>query len=437
MTWAVRLHSITAVPAAFLEELGYEGLETEISGHCDDSRRSLPDCDWLKDWQFYFTERAFGHTAQRQSRHTETPSIALYTTGRQNQWIYVGLLLTMRSSTGVGNRLCTWSAAPVQTVRGVSKAISNCQERANPRWKGNHSLLVNNCPARTVDQSFAVRKNRIHFNHGNLSHHNRPTTINQHHHPHSTPVQRNMSLAGRVIIITGGSNGIGKACVERFGRDGASVVINYYSDEAGANALVSSIGKDRAVAVKADAGTMDGITKLIDETVEKFGHIDVVMANAAMMMMRNVENTTEKDFDSMFNLNVKGPYFLAQKAVPHIRDGGSIIFVSTGICHHSLVLPDYLLYASTKGAIEQMTRVMSKGLAAKGITVNAVGPGPTATELFFKGKSEAQIDALKKMSPFGRFGKPAEVANMVAFLAGPDSRWVSGQTYLVNGGTMV
>ncbi|OAQ99947.1 hypothetical protein LLEC1_00860 [Akanthomyces lecanii] len=246
-----------------------------------------------------------------------------------------------------------------------------------------------------------------------------------------------MSLAGRVIIITGGSNGIGKACVERLGRDGASVVVNYYSDEAGANALVSSIGQDRALAVQADAGTMDGITKIIDETVKKFGHIDVVMANAAMMMMRNVENTTEEDFDNMFKLNVKGPFFLAQKAAPHIRDGGSIIFVSTGICHHSSVLPDYLLYASTKGAIEQMTRVMAKGLAAKGITVNAVGPGPTATELFYKGKSEAQIDALKKMNPFGRFGEPAEIAGMVAFLAGPDSRWVSGQTYLVNGGTMV
>lgn len=121
-----------------------------------------------------------------------------------------------------------------------------------------------------------------------------------------------MSHAGRVVIVTGGSNGIGKACVERLGRDGASVVINYYSDEAAANALVTSIGSDRALAVQADVGTMDGITKLIDETVKKFGHIDVVMANAAMMMMRNVENTTEEDFDKMFTLNVKGPYFLAQ-----------------------------------------------------------------------------------------------------------------------------
>ncbi len=130
-----------------------------------------------------------------------------------------------------------------------------------------------------------------------------------------------MSLAGRVIIITGGSNGIGKACVERLGRDGASVVVNYYSDEAGANALVSSIGEDRALAVQADASTMDGITKIIDEAVKKFGHIDVVMANAAMMMMRNVENTTEDDFDNMFKLNVKGPYFLAQ-VITSNRDAG-------------------------------------------------------------------------------------------------------------------
>ncbi len=140
---------------------------------------------------------------------------------------------------------------------------------------------------------------------------------------YTTHRSKKMALAGRVIIITGGSNGIGKACVERLGRDGASVVINYYSDDAGANALVSSIGADRALAIQADASTMAGITKIIDETVKKFGHIDVVMANAAMMMMRNVENTTEEDFDKMFHLNVKGPYFLAQVTIS-IRDAGIV-----------------------------------------------------------------------------------------------------------------
>lgn len=121
-----------------------------------------------------------------------------------------------------------------------------------------------------------------------------------------------MAFNGRVVIVTGGSNGIGRACVERLGRDGANVVINYYSDEAAANALVSSIGEDHALAVQADVSKVEGVSKLVDETVKKFGHIDVIMANAGMMLMRTVENTTEDDFDRMFNINVKGPYFLTQ-----------------------------------------------------------------------------------------------------------------------------
>ncbi|POR37515.1 Tetrahydroxynaphthalene reductase [Tolypocladium paradoxum] len=241
-----------------------------------------------------------------------------------------------------------------------------------------------------------------------------------------------MSLSGKVILVTGGSNGIGKACVERLAQDGASVVVNYNRDAASADAIVASIGADRALAVQADVSTLEGVGRLVDAAVAKFGKLDAVMANAGMMQMRNVENTSEEDFDQSFNLNVKGPYFLAQKAVPHMPPGGRIIFVSTGVCHLSSVTPDYLLYAATKGAIEQMTRVMAKGLAAKGIAVNAVGPGPTATDFFFRGKSEAMIEGMKKANPFGRLGEPADVAGVVAFLCGKDSSWVSGQTYLTS-----
>lgn len=121
-----------------------------------------------------------------------------------------------------------------------------------------------------------------------------------------------MSLSGKVILITGGSNGIGKGCVERVARDGAKVVINYSRDSTSAEAIVASLGHDNAVAVQADVSTLAGIDKLISAAVEKFGHVDVLMANAGMLLMRDVENTSEEDFDSLFNLNVKGPYFLAQ-----------------------------------------------------------------------------------------------------------------------------
>jgi 3-oxoacyl-[acyl-carrier protein] reductase len=246
-----------------------------------------------------------------------------------------------------------------------------------------------------------------------------------------------MSLQDKVVLITGASNGIGKACAQRLYQEGARIVINYRNDAESANALVKSFGADRAIAVQADAANVDDIDRLVKAAVDTFGHIDTVVANAGLMLMRDVEDTTEDDFAQSFDLNVKGPYFLAQKAVPHMPPGSRIIFVSTGVCHHSSVSPKHLLYAATKGAIEQMTRVMAKGLAAKGIIVNAVAPGPTATELFFKGKPEGLVTAIKAWSPFNRLGEPEEIANTVKFLASGDSSWVAGQTLLVNGGIMV
>ncbi|UKZ66257.1 uncharacterized protein TrAtP1_007431 [Trichoderma atroviride] len=246
-----------------------------------------------------------------------------------------------------------------------------------------------------------------------------------------------MSLQDKVILITGASSGIGKACAQRLYQEGARIVVNYRNDASAANALVDSFGADRAIAVQADASNINDIERLVQATVDKFGRIDTIVANAGLMLMRDVEDTTEDDFAKSFDLNVKGPYFLAQKAVPHMPPGSHVIFISTGVCHHSSVSPKYLLYAATKGAIEQMTRVMAKGLAAKGIIVNAVAPGPTATELFYKGKPEGLVNTIKAWSPFNRLGEPEDIANTVKFLASGDSSWVVGQTVLVNGGIMV
>lgn len=246
-----------------------------------------------------------------------------------------------------------------------------------------------------------------------------------------------MSLQDKVILITGASSGIGKACAQRLYQEGARIVVNYRNDASAANALVDSFGADRAIAVQADASNISDIDRLVQAAVDKFGRIDTIVANAGLMLMRDVEDTTEDDFAKSFDLNVKGPYFLAQKAVPHMPPGSHVIFISTGVCHHSSVSPKYLLYAATKGAIEQMTRVMAKGLAAKGIIVNAVAPGPTATELFYKGKPEGLVNTIKAWSPFNRLGEPEDIANTVKFLASGDSSWVVGQTVLVNGGIMV
>jgi 3-oxoacyl-[acyl-carrier protein] reductase len=157
------------------------------------------------------------------------------------------------------------------------------------------------------------------------------------------------------------------------------------------------------------------------------------------MPMGTLESADEATFDKVMNLNVKGPLFLVQKAVPHmpLTGGGRVIFLSTGLNTASGVSPAYLLYVASKGAVDQLTRALSKDLAKKNITVNAVAPGPTATDLFFEGKPEQVVGMLQAQSPFNRLGTPEEIAEVVTFLAGEGSRWISGQVIRANGANMV
>ncbi|RVX73336.1 hypothetical protein B0A52_02978 [Exophiala mesophila] len=242
-------------------------------------------------------------------------------------------------------------------------------------------------------------------------------------------------LSGKVALVTGGSKGIGAATATTLVKLGAKVVINYGRDSAAAEQLVQTLGADKSFAVQADAGTVDGVEQLVQATVDKYGKIDILVPNAGILPMKTIESTTEADFDRAFNLNVKGPYFLVQKALPHIPAGGSIILVSTTQNHASTVSPPYTLYCTTKGAIEQLVRVLSKDLVAKkGIRVNAVAPGPTGTDLFYEGKSEQVLKAIAGLNPHNRIGTPEEIADTIAYLAGEGARWITGQTIAVNGG---
>ncbi|KAJ5953229.1 hypothetical protein N7454_000125 [Penicillium verhagenii] len=271
-----------------------------------------------------------------------------------------------------------------------------------------------------------------------------------------------MSLSGKVALITGSSQGIGKATALRLASERASIVINYRSDSTAANSVVEQIGTDRALAVQADASKLSDLDRLVDATVARFGKIDILIPNAGILAMKDLENTTEADFDNSYNLMVKGPYFLAQvgpayahasfsapstiqdavtdqyrytqKAAKHIPPGGRIIFVSTSLNAVSSIAPAYLLYVSTKGAIEQISRVLAKDLGRRGILVNAIAPGPTSTELFLEGKSEQALKAIAGSNPFARIGEPREIAAVMAFLSGADSTWMSGQVVRVNGG---
>tara|TARA_R110002003_G_scaffold140_22_gene12895 strand:- start:1523 stop:2278 length:756 start_codon:yes stop_codon:yes gene_type:complete len=244
-------------------------------------------------------------------------------------------------------------------------------------------------------------------------------------------------LAGKVALITGASKGIGAATALELASLGAKVVINYSSSSAPADALVQKIGADKALAIKANAGDVKEITRLVQETVSWAGKIDILIPNAGISVLKTVEQTTEEDFQRTYDLNVKGPYFLVQKALPHLSAGSHVILLSTSLCAVSSITPNYLLYTSSKGAIEQMTRVLAKDLGARGINVNAVAPGPTGTDLFFEGKKQETIDMIASWNPFKRLGKPEEIARAIAFLAGEGGSWVNGQILRVNGGMTV
>ncbi|KIM73697.1 hypothetical protein PILCRDRAFT_828923 [Piloderma croceum F 1598] len=248
------------------------------------------------------------------------------------------------------------------------------------------------------------------------------------------------SLVGKVAIVTGSSRSIGAAMAERLAEDGADVVINYYSNSQMADEVVNAInsrGKGRAVGVKADVSSITGANHLLKETVKVFGKLDILVLNAGIMGSKALADVDEQFFDSHIQLNVKGPLFLTKAAVPLLPAGGRIIFVSSSLTKASTVLPNALVYVASKGAIEQISRVLAKDLGSRGITVNTVSPGPVDTPLFREGKTEQQIQFIMGLNPSKRLAVPEEIAPTVSFLASPAATWINGQNILVNGGFVV
>ncbi len=242
------------------------------------------------------------------------------------------------------------------------------------------------------------------------------------------------NLRGKVAIVTGSSRGIGRSIAEKLAEQGAAVVINYSGSLELAEEVVQGIQQKggRAAAVQADVSKPEQIARLFQETKDRFGKIDIVVNNAGIMINSLIGDATEEQFDRQFAINVKGTYFSCQQAFLHLEQGGRIINFSTSV--NGQMFPAYSIYAGTKGAVEQFTRQLAKEFGARGITINAVAPGPVATELFLDGKSEAQLDGLKKANAFGRLGEPEDIAGVVSFLAGDQSAWITGQTLRVNGG---
>ncbi|KAL2864392.1 uncharacterized protein BJX67DRAFT_361537 [Aspergillus lucknowensis] len=245
-------------------------------------------------------------------------------------------------------------------------------------------------------------------------------------------------LSGKVALVTGASRGIGRATALALAKDGASVVVNYISASSAADEVVAEIGADRAIAVQADVSKRADIARLVKETVDRFGKIDILVLNAGLLWQKgDLASITEEDFDRLFAANVRGPLFTVQEAEPHIPDGGRVLLFSTSLAAFSMIAPNYLLYTATKGAVEQMTRVLAKDLGRRGVTVNTIAPGPIGTEAYYVGKTEQMVQMQSNIAPAGRLGKPEEVASVVSFLAGEESQWVNGQTVRINGGMTV
>lgn len=249
-----------------------------------------------------------------------------------------------------------------------------------------------------------------------------------------------LPLSGKVALVTGSSRNIGAAIAKRLADDGASVVINYNGSEAAANELVEKIneeGNGKAVAIKADMSSLADGTRLIEETVQHFGQLDILVLNAGYMNNKPLDAIDEKLFDDTFNVNVKVPLFMVKTASKYLKAGGRVFFVSSATTLFSGVPPNYLIYTATKGAVEQMTRVLAKDLGAKGVNVNAIAPGPVDTDLFRAGKSEQLIQFFANLHPQKRIPQAEEIAPIVAFLSREEAGWVNGQTIYVNGGYAV
>jgi 3-oxoacyl-[acyl-carrier protein] reductase len=238
----------------------------------------------------------------------------------------------------------------------------------------------------------------------------------------------------KVAIVTGASRGIGAAVARRLAGDGFTVVINYAGDAAAAAALARDIDTagGRALVAQADVSDSGAVRQLFDTVEAAFGGVDVLVNNAGIMQLAPFAEADDTLFDRQIAVNLKGSFNTMREAATRLRAGGRIINFSSSVV--GLLQPGYGVYAATKAGVEAMTSVLAKELRGRGITVNAVAPGPTATGLFLDGKSPELIERLAKLAPLERLGQPQDIADVVAFLAGPDGGWVNGQVLRANGG---
>ena len=240
-------------------------------------------------------------------------------------------------------------------------------------------------------------------------------------------------LSGKVALVAGGSRGIGAAIVRRLSADGAAVAFTYSSSDAKAARLVESLeaSDGRALAIKADSADPVAVRQAVEKTVEMFGGLDILVNNAGILIHGMVDDVTVTDFDKMVAVNVRGVFFAAQAAVKHMGAGGRVITIGSVVADRT-GFPASSIYSMTKAAIAGLTRGLARDLGPRGITVNNVQPGPTATDM--TPADAAVADKVRSLIALGRLGEDREIAGLVAYLAGPESSFITGSSLTIDGG---
>jgi 3-oxoacyl-[acyl-carrier protein] reductase len=238
----------------------------------------------------------------------------------------------------------------------------------------------------------------------------------------------------RTAIVTGASRGIGASIAKRLARDGFMVAVNYAGNADEANQVVEAIKTrgGQAVAIQADISSTTDVMSLYQKTKDACGRIDVVVNNAGILPLSPIAKGDTEVFDRVIAINLRGAFLVLAQAATQVAEGGRIIALSSSVLAKSF--PTYGAYIASKAGVEGLVHVLANELRGRKITVNAVAPGPVATELFLKGKTQGQIDELSKLPPLERLGQPEDIANVVSFLAGPDGGWVNSQVLRANGG---
>ena len=239
---------------------------------------------------------------------------------------------------------------------------------------------------------------------------------------------------GRVAVVTGGSRGIGRRSAVRLADQGVAVVIVYASNDVEGTAAVAEVTErgGRAIAVRADVADEKAMAEVFEQAEQTFGGVDILVHAAGRMALAPLAELDLDVLDAVHRTNIRGTFVTNQQAARRLRPGGSIVNFSTSVLGTSF--PEYSAYASSKGAVEAMTLILARELHGRDVTVNAVAPGPTGTDLFFEGKDEQQIARLADAVPLQRLGTPGDIAELVAFLTSAAGHWVNGQNIRVNGG---